>query len=260
MNNNTRPETGGDEIRYIGPGALSKEQIDIHIIRRYLDITPRKSITDKQERLLAIASLDRIAALLAAHGHGVKYENVAVQAVLTNLMSACETLFTDPEWKEYGRLSVGGEWSDDDKTMLLNAMLDASAVLSGLLNVASYGYGKATKYSSCEGCLYVNDASGGSCNTCSRSWIGIGEDHYTAHPQPAPGLRDAEAAYNHAKVFHTRLVAAQEALEAYPAVVTEIINGYGIIVNEDQVRPYLAEKLAQYIARAALAQSEREGE
>jgi hypothetical protein len=56
----------GEAIRYIGPGALPKEQIDIHIIRRYLDNTPRKSITDKQERLLAIASLDRISALLAA--------------------------------------------------------------------------------------------------------------------------------------------------------------------------------------------------
>ena len=61
------PEAGSgearDEIKYIGPGALSKEQIDIHIIRRYLDNAPRKNITDKQERLLAIASLDRPALL-----------------------------------------------------------------------------------------------------------------------------------------------------------------------------------------------------
>jgi hypothetical protein len=54
-------EPSGEDIHYIGPGALSKEQIDIHIIRRYLDNTPRKSITDKQERDLAIASLDRLA-------------------------------------------------------------------------------------------------------------------------------------------------------------------------------------------------------
>jgi hypothetical protein len=61
-----KPPSGaesGETICYIGPGALSKEQIDIHIIRRYLDNAPRKSITDKNERLLAIASLDRLALL-----------------------------------------------------------------------------------------------------------------------------------------------------------------------------------------------------
>jgi hypothetical protein len=62
----------------------------------------------------------------------VQYDNMAVQVVLQNLLGACEALFTDPEWKEYGRLSVGKEWSEEDKTVLLNAMLDASAVLSGL--------------------------------------------------------------------------------------------------------------------------------
>jgi len=62
----------------------------------------------------------------------IRYENVAIQAVLENLLGACEALFTAPEWKEYGRLSVSGEWSEEDKKLLIDAMLNASAVLSGL--------------------------------------------------------------------------------------------------------------------------------
>jgi hypothetical protein len=54
------PEASGEQIRHVVPDAMTKEQINIAIIRRYLDNAPRKSILDKQERLLAIASLDRL--------------------------------------------------------------------------------------------------------------------------------------------------------------------------------------------------------
>jgi len=66
LSESERGEASGEEIRYVGPGALTKEQIDIHIIRRYLDTAPRKSITDKEGRRLAISSLDRLSALLAS--------------------------------------------------------------------------------------------------------------------------------------------------------------------------------------------------
>lgn len=69
----------------------------------------------------------------------------------------------------------------------------------------------------------------------------------------------AEAAYNHAEVFHTRLVAAQESLADYPGVVTELVQGYGIQVNEHQIDAWLRDALARKAeARAALERKEGE--
>lgn len=66
--------------------------------------------------------------------------------------------------------------------------------------LASQGQGNPGNISSCGGCTYINDASGGSCDTCSRSWIGVGSDHYNAHPQP-DGLREALEWYANAKHY-----------------------------------------------------------
>jgi hypothetical protein len=105
-----KPPSGaesGETICYIGPGALSKEQIDIHIIRRYLDNAPRKSITDKNERLLAIASLDRLA-LLASHS--VEPPSGAESA---------KTVLMDRLLKAFGDLtpSERSSWIDIDATI-----------------------------------------------------------------------------------------------------------------------------------------------
>lgn len=53
-----------------------------------------------------------------------------------------------------------------------------------------------------------------------------------------------QAAYDHAAVFHRRLVAAQDALVAYPAIVTKLVRGYGIDVNEHQIESWLNDQLA----------------
>jgi hypothetical protein len=57
----------------------------------------------------------------------------------------------------------------------------------------------------------------------------------------------ADAAYNHANIFNKKLICAQSALEKYPAVVTKMLNGYGIQVNEHQVDSYLHDLLSQEI-------------
>lgn len=71
--------------------------------------------------------------------------------------------------------------------------------------------------------------------------------------QLAERMREREAAYNHAEVFHTRLVAAQEAIEDFPAVVTGLVRGYGVDVNEHQIDAWLRDALNRKAqARAAL--------
>lgn len=53
------------------------------------------------------------------------------------------------------------------------------------------------------------------------------------------------AAYNHAAVFYRRLVAAQNALIAYPSVVTRLVRGYGVDVNEKQIDAWLRDALGE---------------
>lgn len=58
-----------------------------------------------------------------------------------------------------------------------------------------------------------------------------------------------KAAYNHAEVFHSRMVAAQEALMKYPSIVTKLVRGcYGIEVNEKQIAAWLEKELAAVLA------------
>ena len=61
-----------------------------------------------------------------------KYVSVPVEFVekTRNLFDTCESLLCGPEWKEYGRLAVGDDWSDGDKQIMLNAMLDMNDVLT----------------------------------------------------------------------------------------------------------------------------------
>jgi len=80
-------------------------------------------------------------------------------------------------------------------------------------------------------------------------------------PDPIPLPQDAQsrdAAYNHAEVFYKRLVAAQEAIEDFSAVVTELVHDcYGIDVNEKQIDAWLRDALNRKAeARAALARVE----
>ena len=57
-----------------------------------------------------------------------------------------------------------------------------------------------------------------------------------------------QAAYNHAAVFQRRLAAAQDALIKYPGVVTKLVRGYGVDVNEKQITAWLEDQLSAVIA------------
>lgn len=53
-----------------------------------------------------------------------------------------------------------------------------------------------------------------------------------------------QTAYNHAEVFQRRLASAQDALIKYPDIVTKLVRGYGIYVNEKQISAWLEDQLA----------------
>lgn len=45
------------------------------------------------------------------------------------LLNTCIAVLTEPDWKEYGRLSVKGEWSQGDEQEMLDAMLSLDEAL-----------------------------------------------------------------------------------------------------------------------------------
>lgn len=96
------------------------------------------------------------------------------------------------------------------------------------------------------------------CDTCkvSREHARMAISALSTIDPEAIRREAGQAAYDHAAVFQRRLASAQEALIKYPAIVTRLVRGYGIDVNEKQIGAYLDDQLSAILS-AEPAQDDR---